>query len=83
MHLVFLIVLTEHNNNFKVITNRILAFLGGCIVALLKAVAIESFKEDACYEQMELYNGNKFTEHFFNKITRLCHLIRKVFIMPG
>ena len=49
-----------------VTTNRTLSFPGSCILALLKAVAIQSSK-DACYEQMELYNGNKFTEHLFQQ----------------
>ena len=55
----------QFNSDYK-FTNRIFFFPGSCIVALLKAVAIQSSK-DACYEQMELYNGNKFTEHLFQQ----------------
>ena len=45
MYLLFSIMLTgfthmhtEDDNNLKVVTIRILAFLSGCILALLKAV---------------------------------------------
>ena len=63
------------------VTIRILAFLGGCPVALLKAVAIQSAK-DACYEQMELYNGNEVTVHLLI-MNKIASLSRKVYIMPA
>ena len=70
MRLVFLIVLTAHEQNSIVITNRILSFPDSCILALLKAVAIQSSK-GACYEQMELYNGNKVTAHLVEQDWKL------------
>ena len=59
MHLLFSIMLP----GFQVVTIRILAFLGSCILALLKAVCSPP-NGDFCWK---LVAGNEATVHFVER----------------
>ena len=48
------------DNNLKVVTIRILTFLSGCILALLKAIC-SPLKEDSCCKHKRLVTGNEAT----------------------
>ena len=62
----------QNDNNSKVVTARILIFLGGCIVALMIIVHVCTIfiNEDSCCEQKELVDGNKV---WSNKVASLQH----------
>ena len=51
----------------KVVTIRILAFLSGCILALLKAVCNYSSKEDSCCKHKKLVTGSEATVHLVER----------------
>ena len=55
----------KNHNKLKVVTIRILTFISGCILALLKAVC--SPKEDSCCKHKKLVTGNEATVHLVER----------------
>ena len=72
----------KNDNNLKVVTIRILAFLSGCILALLKAVC--SPLEKILAVNINLLLGMRLQYTWSKAIASLqCsgHLIRKVYLL--
>ena len=73
----------KNDNNLKVVTIRILAFLSGCVLALLKAVCSPLKKIFAVYIR-NLLLGMRLQCTWLKEIASLqCsgHLIRKVYLL--
>jgi len=70
------------DNNLKVVTIRILTFLSGCILALLKAIC-SPLKEDSCCKHKTCYWEWSYSALGWNRLQVWCfgHLIRKVYLL--
>ena len=88
MHLLFLIMLTGFHtygyyNNSKVVTIRIVAFLSGCILLLLKGVC-SPLKKILAVNIRNLLPGMRLQSTWSNQKASLqCsgHLIKKVYLL--
>ena len=74
-------------DNLKVVTIRILTFLSGCILALLKVVCSPPKEDSCCGQMLVTCTGSKATVHLIERVCKFAmfamfgQLIRKVYLI--
>ena len=72
----------KNENNLKVVTHTILAFLSCCILALLKAVCCR-LKKISLAVKIRLVTGNEATVHLVERDYKFAPDLESVPIMPA